>query len=380
MTHGTQSAPQVTRNATIGDLAAVLQNQHGRRVDVVAPASAVRAVSGRLMIDNTEPIITSEGVTRTAGVYTPTVVCDEGIADKLKIPSAYLRRTRVEAPELYDANVNGWLDREEARKFLIRNLRGEDDGGVARAFLSDGYKIIDNLDVLMSALDGVRQAGVPVNIDGCDLTDRRMYVRVVSEEVRALAPELLRRYRSPFTGATGADNPVVFAGFVISNSETGCGAFSITPRLVVQVCNNGMTITKDALRNVHLGGRMDQGVINWSDDTQERNLALIAAKARDAVTTFLDPGYLRRKVNEIEAEAATPIKNPEEAVKVISKQMRYSDERQADILNHFIRGADVTAGGVMHAVTSVAQTVPDADAAADMESQAMRVMELAARL
>lgn len=379
MTHGTQSAPQATRNATINDLAEVLRDQHGRRVDVVTPSSAVRAVGGRLMVDGTEPILTEEGVTMTAGVYTPTAVCDEGIADKLKIPSAYLRRTRVEAPDLYDANVNGWLHRYD-RRFLIRGLRGEDDGGVARAFLSDGYKIIDNLDVLMSALDGVRRAGVPVNIDGCDLTDRRMYVRVVSEEVRALAPELLRRYRSPFTGASGADNPVVFAGFVISNSETGCGAFSITPRLVVQVCNNGMTITKDALRNVHLGGRMDEGVIRWSDDTQERNLALVAAKARDAVTTFLDGDYLRRKVNEIEGAAATPIKNPEEAVKVISKQMRYSDERQADILNHFIRGADVTAGGILHAVTSVAQTVPDADAAADMESQAMRAMELAARL
>jgi len=28
-----------------------------------------------------------------------------------------------------------------------------------RAFLSDGYKIIDNLDVLLAALDGVRQTG-----------------------------------------------------------------------------------------------------------------------------------------------------------------------------------------------------------------------------
>jgi hypothetical protein len=45
----------------------------------------------------------------------------------------------------------------------------------------------------------------------------------------------------------------VFAGFVISNSETGCGAFTLTPRLIVQVCRNGMTIIKDAIRAVHLG-------------------------------------------------------------------------------------------------------------------------------
>jgi hypothetical protein len=93
-------------------------------------------------------------------------VCDQGIADKLGIPAAYLRRTREGNPALYDANVNGWLERDD-RSFLVRCLRGSGGG-----------------------------AGV-----------------------------LLSRYRSPFTGASGADNPVVFAGFILANSETGCGAF-----------------------------------------------------------------------------------------------------------------------------------------------------------
>ena len=114
--------------------------------------------------------------------------------------------------------MNGWLAGDD-RRFLLRCLRGEDGGGAARAFLSDGYKIIDNLDVLLAALDGVRQAGIPVRVDGCDLTERRMYVRVVCEQVRVLAPALLAGYRSPFTGAAGADNPVVFSGFVITNSR-----------------------------------------------------------------------------------------------------------------------------------------------------------------
>jgi hypothetical protein len=33
---------------------------------------------------------------------------------------------------------------------------------------------MDNLDVLMTTLDGIRQAGIPVQVDCCDLTDRRM--------------------------------------------------------------------------------------------------------------------------------------------------------------------------------------------------------------
>jgi hypothetical protein len=374
------SGPPVltTRNATLEDLAALLRDQQARKVDVVAAASAVRAEGGRLVIAGTEPQLGPDGVTMTTGRYTPTDVCDAGLADKLAIPPAYLRRLRAEHASLYDANVNGWLARSDKR-YLIRGLRGGEGGGVARAFLSDGYKIIDNLDVLMAALDGIRQAGTPVSIDGCDLTQRRMYVRVVCEAVRALAPELLRSYRSPFTGATEADNPVIFSGFVLSNSETGCGAFTLTPRLVVQICRNGMTITKDALRAVHLGGRLDEGVIRWSTDTQQRNLSLVTAQARDAVTTFLDTSYVEAKVAELTRAAGTPVDNPEETIKVVAAKLRFTDEQQKTILNHFIRGADSSAGGVMHAITSAAQTQQDADTAHDMEAQAVRAMELAAR-
>ncbi len=49
-------------------------------------------------------------------------------------------------------------------------------------------------------------------------------------------------------------------------------------------------------------------------------------------------------------------------------------------LAHFIRGGDVTVGGVMHAVTSVAQTLPDADTAHEMESAALRALDIAAAL
>ena len=52
----------------------------------------------------------------------------------------------------------------------------------------------------------------------------------------------------------------------------------------------------------------------------------------------------------------------------MSQRLRFTDAQQADILTHFIRGGDVTAGGVMHAVTSAAQTQPDADTAHEMES------------
>jgi uncharacterized protein YoaH (UPF0181 family) len=379
MTTSASTPVLATRHATLADLAGLLRDQQARKLDVVAPATALRSAGARRVIDQTDPQLTPDGVTMTTGTYTPTEVCDDGIAEKLGIPAAYLRRLRDEHPALYDANVNGWLARAD-KSYLVRCLRGDRGGGIARAFLSSSFKMIDNLDVLMAALDGLRQSGVPTEIDGCDLTPRRMYVRVVSPAIRAVAPQLLAGYRSPFTGQSGADNPVVFAGWVLSNSETGCGAFTIIPRLVVQICRNGMTMSKDALRAVHLGGRLEDGVIRWSHETQQRNLELITAQARDAVVTFLDTDYVEKKIAEMSGAAGQPVTDPQQAIEIVAQRLRFTDEQQKSILNHFIRGGDLSAGGVMHAVTSTAQTLPDADTAHEMEAQALPAFEFAAQL
>ena len=71
-----------------------------------------------------------------------------------------------------------------------------------------------------------------------------------------------------------------------------------------------MTITRDAIRAVHLGERLDEGVVTWSGNTLDKTLALITAKTTDAVTTFLDPGYVERAVRAIEARRRAPAGRP----------------------------------------------------------------------
>lgn len=398
-----------TRNATFAELAALLTDQQGRKLDVVAPASALRSEGGVLCIDGTDVVIDADGVTPTAGRYVPTAVCDEGVADKLRVPLAYLRRMRDERPDLYDANVNGWLhgapagfedgdvgDRVGAdpRSFLVRCFRPSDgdEAGIARAFLSDKYGRIDHLDVLTAGLDGVRQAGAEVEIVGCDLTERRMRVRIAAPGIAALAPTLLRGYRSPFdqggrrAGAVGNmlgapgheyEPETVFAGFELGNSETGGGAYTLTPRFIFRICSNGLTITADALRSVHLGSKMEDGVIAWSDDTRRKVLEVVTAKARDAVATFLSPAYLEAKIAELEAKAGAPVSHPAEAIKTIGRALSFTDEQVNGVLEHFIQGGQLTAAGVLNAVTSFAQVVEDGDEAAELEAVALRAFDLA---
>jgi hypothetical protein len=371
------------RNATLADLATLLKDQQTRKVDVIAPASKIRALEGKIVVQDYVTRMDESGVTSLPGLLTPTAVFDEGVSDKLGIPLGYVRRLRNERLDLWDDNVNGWLYHDQ-RSFLVRSFASEESGqGIARAFLSDSYKTIDHLDALTAVLEGVRKAGAEVEITQCDLTERKMYVKVAAPQVRAYAGALLDGYRPvlPATGPHAADDKTVFAGFVIKNSEVGDGAFSITPSMTVQVCTNGLTITRDAVRAVHLGGKLDEGVIRWSEETQEKTLELITLKAADAVRTFLDVDYMTRQIAWLNEKAGTPISGPlDETVRSVGKKLAFGEAVTDGVLDHFLRGGQFTAGGVLNAVTSFSQTLKDADAAWALEEQGIRAMEVAAAL
>lgn len=171
---------------------------------------------------------------------------------------------------------------------------------------------------------------------------------------------------------------MAFAGFVVSNSEIGHGSFSNTPQLVVQICDNGLTITRDTMPEVHLGGRLEHELVRWSHDTHDAQLALVTKQARDAVATFLDEDYVRATLRGIEAEAGVRIHDVEATLQHVGKQLQFTQDQQATILDHFIGGGDRTAGGVLHAVTSAAQTRTDADEAYDLERHGLTALSLAA--
>jgi hypothetical protein len=114
----------------------------------------------------------------------PTAPCDGQLAERLGVPVTYLRTMREKRVDLYDANVNGWLrgtadidpgsevivagKRQvgpDPRSFLVRAFANPDGGpGIGRAVLSDTYGIIDNIDVLFSVMEGIRESGVEAKV------------------------------------------------------------------------------------------------------------------------------------------------------------------------------------------------------------------------
>lgn len=387
----------IVRHGDLGQLQEVLNSQRARGLDVVVSSKKLVWEGVRLLLEDMDPLLLESGVADPNGLYYPTSVADEGIATKLDIDLRYLRKMKREAPFLYAQNAQYWAERDD-RKFLLRLFRSDDSHeGVLRAFLSDRFDLmLDNFDILLAALSGIREAGIEDPWIEADLTERRMVVRVTVPQISVLAPELLKNYRSPFDGtdvgrgwspdrvrraaqSEGHDpsSKVIFAGFVLSNSEVGQGSWRLHPRIEAEACTNGLVLTADGISKNHLGGKLDEGVIKWSEETVKANLALVTAQAKDTVQTFISTDYLTEQVRLLEQAAGVAIQRPQETIAIVTKKLGFTKEQANDILSHFIKGGQQTAGGIMQAITSVAQTMADGDVAFDMESCAVRSMTVA---
>jgi hypothetical protein len=417
----TESITTIARAIDLESLHEILKGQHVRKVDAVVPASKIRVRDDGVLVlaDTGVAEITEDGVTPADGLYRPTEVFDDGASQKLNIPRAYLRRMREDRPDHYARCINVGIEQALAadpdKTFLVRAFRGEgDQPGMARAFLSDRFALeLDHLDALVAVLHGVKLASVDdsgqstgLKIDvpagGADLSERGMRLRITAPGIKAYAPGLLAHYRSPFTDghihrinnggwtpqaalraaqAEGraynpGSEPVAFAGFQLDNSETGNGKWRLTPVVVFQVCSNGLHMTSHAVTAQHLGGKLDAGV-RWGQDTQRVNAEGITLRTRDAVRQFLDPAFIAARVAELEKMAGKPVEDAAKAVELVSTKLTFTEVETATVLDHFIRGGQLTAGGVMNAVSSAAQTIEDPDRAQYVEVRAVQAMELA---
>jgi hypothetical protein len=386
------------RKTDFETLLATLDEQQERKVDIVLPATAVCSSRGQIRVMRTdlEPTLTPDGVKSQVQVFEPTEVFDEGLVERLRnsgvgIPRAFLRSLREQGwTDMIDGTVNGlihgkrgpgegeWMRKPIDKSVMLRALKDADGGevGTARALLSSSYKIVDHTETLRAAMRGMAAAGLGAdNITQCDLTGRKMYVRVEAPEVKAMAPELLKNYRSPFRPElTGRELPLVHAGFVLTNSETGHGSFTVVPEITVEVCTNGMTITREAVSARHLGAKLDDGLIRYSERTRQANLELITSQAEDAIRTFLRADFVQSIVDEMTANAVGEVKEADKAVKEITQKIE-CPALYDDVLTMFIKGGDMSRGGLVHAVTAAAQSENiDADTAYSMQSKATALL------
>lgn len=368
------------RNGTLDDLVDMLKVQHDLKYDVVVPASRINYQGGKLTVFDGASVLSDHGVTLTDAYLNPTHTFEDGVSAKLGIPRKYMSRMRDAGYlGLLDENVNAWLRGSDAdQQYLVRGFRTDDPGqtGVARAFLSDQYMFIDHLDGLMAALAGIKDAGVDAQVTSANLSDRSMVVNLQAPEITALAPEFLGDYVSPFTGQTGRDLPVISAGLQIRNSEVGSGAYTIVPRVVIEVCKNGMTRVNEQIRRVHLGTKLEQGEVRWSEDTKYHYIELVKGQTRDAVMAFLSPEWIQAQADRLEDAAGIPITKIETVERII-KPLSFSEGETAQLVDLFMTSGDHSAGGIAQAVSAMAVDHPVIERAVELEDMVFDVLEFA---
>jgi len=372
------------RRGSLSELVQELEQQKLRKQDFVVGSDNLTMEGGNLIIHNpnSKPSLTK--LLRDTGIAVDDNgkvildclgVCHGNIADKMGIPKRYYDKMRDGHLDLLDANVGHWLNESTSKYFVRTFIDKEEKHGYARALLSDRFFVMDNYDILLTCLDAVKESGFKLNIESCDISERRMYVRFVAPEIEIQAPELLRNYKVPNGKGKGGTGNGIVTGFVISNSEIGQGQFSITPRAMVLACSNGMMNTRDAMSKTHLGTKMTENTaIDWSDETKKKNVELICSQVKDAINTFCSEDYLGNWIQRLQEQGEKKLEYATDCIQNVATHLSLSEEKERDILNYFIEGGDTTGFGVAQALTFYAHESEDADEQYELEAAAVNVL------
>lgn len=340
---------------TIQELYQKLEEQRENRKDMIADT--------RSLIINSVDGISSLSVSTGDDVisYVVSDVAHRQIADRLGIPFKYYDRMRLEYPVLLDQNINGWLMKNPEKR-MLRTMDGR-----LRAFLSDRYRRLDNLELVDHVLPVIAQMK-GCSIESCDITETHLYMKIINRTMKAeLTP-----------------GDVVQAGFVISNSEIGLGALKVEPLVYRLVCRNGM-ISKDLAHKKYHAGRQVEDTDNayelYSDETLAADDKAYFLKVQDIVSAAVDETRFNLTVDKMRASMNVPTgDNPVKTVEVLGDKYILNKTERATILRHFIMSNDYTAFGLVNAVTRSSQDISDYNRATELERLGGTILDESVKL
>jgi hypothetical protein len=343
---------------SIQELAVELDRQASAKRDLLVDTSA-------LQLNHSNGALSLSIDYAQAGAAAPTFeqmnvneIAHRQIGQHLGIPAKYYQKMRDEYPELLTQNVNGWFNQTPTRR-MIRTL-----DGTARAFLSDRYRRIDNFEVAQTVLPIIsRMPGA--SIESCDLTDQRLYIKVVDPRVTA---EIVK-------------GDVVQAGVIITNSEVGLGSVNVSPLIFRLVCSNGMIAQDAGIRKYHVGRLNEQGGDNYEiyrDETIEADDKAFLMKLEDTVRAAVDQAQFSKLVDRLRDSTAAKIEaaNVPRVVELAASEFNLTQDEGKGILGHLIEGGDLSLYGLGNAVTRHAHDVDSYDRSTELEATGYKIITI----
>lgn len=348
------------------DLATEIQRRAGAKHDYVAKAEALSVAA----VGETKDLKLSVG-DEQFGIGE---ITHDQIGQYLQIPSAYYDRCRHENPDLLAYNVNAWFAQSQGQRRMVRTLDGN-----ARAFLSDKFRPIENEDLCEAILPLLLDGG-KFDIVSCEVTERKLYIKVVDHSVTRKLAET-----GNYMG-DGAHRIVRIAApaITISNSEVGHGALSIQAGIFDSFCSNLSFFAARSMKKYHVGARHDllgeDVVAMLSQATQNLTNAALMSQVRDVVTTAFNKERFNELCDMVDGTAAQVIDKDTDVVKLVNltgKRIGLTEGENKGVLNALIAGADMTRFGVYNAITRFASDVDSYDRASELERAGAAVIELA---
>lgn len=265
--------------------------------------------------------------------------CPNQIAEKLEIPLKYYRRMEESAPELLVRNVNTWLERSD-KDYFIRGL-----GDSIRAFLSDRYRVIDHLDVLLCALNELQAHSA--EIEDCYLSETEMNIKIKSQSLR----DFVRHKDDLITG-----------GLFLTNSETGHKALRLEPRLFRVKCSNGLIVEELVTREIHIG--------NGDELADEMVYLSLRRSIRELFKGFGGIVEVLRESTEIK------VRNPQKVISNVADHYKLSEVQKNNILMAFGAEPEFDKYGIANALTFAAQKEETWEKSVEMERIAGNIITM----
>lgn len=336
---------------TLMELAAEVQRQQESKKDFSVPTNKMSMNDmGNLMVEDLNPNLhLTEHAHRQLGDYT-------------NIPRKYYQRLQDEGSnELLAENVNHWLKQKGTDKKMVRTLDGK-----CRALLSSRYRVLDNSDMMEAVLPVL--SNQDIKIVSSDITDKRLYLK-------ALFPKI--------EGEIGKGDAVQ-SGIVISNSEIGMGGLMVQPLVYRLVCLNGMILPDSSIKKYHVG--RNQGITGHieellSDATKTANDRAFWMSVRDVVKASYNEAFFQDQILKLREAAGIDIesKKIEKVVEMANKKMGFTDNIGESVLEHLIKGADLSKWGLANAFTATANVQDDYELATSLEKAGGDIIELGKR-
>ena len=280
------------------------------------------------------------------------------IAARLNIPFRYYAKMQSDVPDLLDQNVNRWLNQNPERR-MIRVLDGK-----VRAFLSDRYRRLDNLELCAAVLPVIQEMN-GASIESCEVTPTHLYLKVVNRRVKAEVKV----------------GDVVQAGFVVSNSEVGLGSLRVEPLVYRLVCKNGLICKDMAQKKYHVGRQVylsdDSAYELYSEETIAQDDKAFFLKVQDIVRAAVDEARFMLTVDKLREATQIPLKHePVKSVELLADKFQLTESERGDILRQLFMGADSSRYGLVNAVTAASKIAKTYERATDLERIGGEILSL----